>query len=428
MATTTPNFGWPVPTSTDLVKDGATAIEALGDGIDASLLDLKGGTTGQVLAKASNTDLDYSWVTTDDTNAIQNAIVDAKGDLIAASAADTPARLAVGNNGETLLADSSTSTGLRYQGSMAAGKNAIINGGFDVWQRGTSFVAPANNSYTADRWAIASSAVTTTYAQESSVIPTNSRYAMKISQATNNATVYFSQAIETINAVQFAGKTVTFSAQLAASASTAVTLAVYYSTSTDVGPSGTWTNISPSSGGGGTITSTTYSTNSGVYAIPSTAKSILTQFIITLSAGNSLYIAQTQLELGSVATTFTRAGGNIQGELAACQRYYVRFTNGGVYQSIGGNTASSATGISTSVPLPVQMRTTPTSIEVSTLGYTDNVGAVITGTIALVTSQSSPTKAYLAASSLSSAATQFRYYDLLTNNSATGFLGVNAEL
>jgi hypothetical protein len=63
MATTTPNFGWPVPTSTDLVKDGATAIESLGDSIDASLLDLKGGTTGQILAKTSATDLDFTWTT-----------------------------------------------------------------------------------------------------------------------------------------------------------------------------------------------------------------------------------------------------------------------------------------------------------------------------------------------------------------------------
>jgi hypothetical protein len=62
MATTTPNFGWTVPTSTDLVKNGATAIETLGDSIDASFVDLKGGTTGQVLSKASNTDLDYSWI------------------------------------------------------------------------------------------------------------------------------------------------------------------------------------------------------------------------------------------------------------------------------------------------------------------------------------------------------------------------------
>jgi hypothetical protein len=63
MATTTPNFGWAVPTSTDLVKDGAVAIETLGDSIDASLVDLKGGTTGQVLAKASGTDMDFSWTT-----------------------------------------------------------------------------------------------------------------------------------------------------------------------------------------------------------------------------------------------------------------------------------------------------------------------------------------------------------------------------
>jgi hypothetical protein len=114
MATTTTNFGWDIPQSTDLVKDGATAIAALGQDIDTALIDLKGGTTGQVLAKASNTDLDYSWVAQDDSNAIQNAIVDAKGDLIGATAADTPARLAVGTNGQVLTADSTAATGLAW--------------------------------------------------------------------------------------------------------------------------------------------------------------------------------------------------------------------------------------------------------------------------------------------------------------------------
>lgn len=114
MATTTPNYGWAVPTSTDLVKDGAVAIETLGDSIDASLVDLKGGTTGQVLSKTSNTDMDFTWVAQDDSNAIQNAIVDAKGDLIGATAADTPARLAVGTNGQVLTADSTAGTGLAW--------------------------------------------------------------------------------------------------------------------------------------------------------------------------------------------------------------------------------------------------------------------------------------------------------------------------
>ena len=113
MATTT-NFGWETPDDTDLVKDGAAAIRTALGGVDTSFVDLKGGTTGQVLSKATNTDMDFTWVAQDDSNAIQNAIVDAKGDLIAASAADTPARLAVGANGETLVADSSTATGLKW--------------------------------------------------------------------------------------------------------------------------------------------------------------------------------------------------------------------------------------------------------------------------------------------------------------------------
>jgi hypothetical protein len=76
--------------------------------------ELKGGTTGQVLSKTSNTDMDFTWIAQDDSNAIQNAIVDAKGDLIAASANDTPARLAVGTNGQVLTADSTAGTGLAW--------------------------------------------------------------------------------------------------------------------------------------------------------------------------------------------------------------------------------------------------------------------------------------------------------------------------
>jgi hypothetical protein len=89
MATTTPNYGWTVPTSTDLVKDGATAIETLGDAVDAT-----------VFANANA--------------AIAKTIVDAKGDLIAATGSDAVARLAVGTNGQVLTVDSTTATGLKY--------------------------------------------------------------------------------------------------------------------------------------------------------------------------------------------------------------------------------------------------------------------------------------------------------------------------
>ncbi len=125
MAMTT-NFGWETPDDTDLLKDGAAAIRTLGQSIDTSMMDLEGGTTGQVLSKASNTDMDFTWVTTDDTNAIQNAIVDAKGDLIGATAADTPARLAVGTNGQVLTADSTAATGLKWATTSSSGMNLIV--------------------------------------------------------------------------------------------------------------------------------------------------------------------------------------------------------------------------------------------------------------------------------------------------------------
>lgn len=121
MATTT-NFGWETPDDTDLVKDGALAMRTLGNSIDTSFVDLKGGTTGQVLSKASNTDLDFTWVAQDDSNAIQNAIIDAKGDLIVGTAADTPARLAVGTNGYILTADSSEAAGMKWAAAAGGGK------------------------------------------------------------------------------------------------------------------------------------------------------------------------------------------------------------------------------------------------------------------------------------------------------------------
>jgi len=144
MANTT-NFNWETPDDTDLVKDGAAAIRTLGSSIDTSFVDLKGGTTGQILSKASNTDLDYTWVANDQgditevqagtgisvasgtgpipvvTNTVATTF-DAKGDLIVGTGADTFAKLTVGTNGYTLVADSAETTGLKWQAAPAGGK------------------------------------------------------------------------------------------------------------------------------------------------------------------------------------------------------------------------------------------------------------------------------------------------------------------
>jgi hypothetical protein len=115
-----------MPTNTDLVKDLPADFEVFGQAVDTSLMDLKGGTTGQVLSKASNTDMDFTWVAQDDSNAIQNAIVDAKGDLISATAADTPARLASsGVNGDVLTVDTTTATGLKWAASSSGSMTLI---------------------------------------------------------------------------------------------------------------------------------------------------------------------------------------------------------------------------------------------------------------------------------------------------------------
>ena len=147
---TTSNFGWTTPADTDLVKDGASAIRTLGNGIDTSFLDLKGGTTDQVLAKNSNTDLDFKWVAQDDSNAIQNTIVDAKADLITATAADTPARLAVGANGTVLTADSAEATGLKWAAPSApgfVGASAYRSTTLSLTADTTVIVTYANESY-----------------------------------------------------------------------------------------------------------------------------------------------------------------------------------------------------------------------------------------------------------------------------------------
>jgi len=120
MATTTPNFGWVVPTSTDLVKDGATAIETLGDSIDASLVDLKGGTSGQVLKKNSNTDMDFVWSA--DSAGMTNPMT-TTGDTIYSSSGSTPARLGIGTTGQVLT----VSGGLPAWASPASGSLTLLS-------------------------------------------------------------------------------------------------------------------------------------------------------------------------------------------------------------------------------------------------------------------------------------------------------------
>jgi hypothetical protein len=125
----TTNFNWPTPADTDLVKDGAAAIRNLGDGVDTSLVDLKGGTTGQILSKASDTDMDFAFITPNvgDLTEVQAGVgisvasgtgpipvitnsstdlITTAGDLLYGTAADTVARLGIGTASQVLAVNS----------------------------------------------------------------------------------------------------------------------------------------------------------------------------------------------------------------------------------------------------------------------------------------------------------------------------------
>ena len=247
--------------------------------------------------------------------------------------------------------------------SIAGGKNFLINGGFDIWQRSTSASTSTGTYPAADRFWVYTNSGSATMSRESTVIPAGARYSAKITATGAGTQVFFSQAIETSMCTPFIGKTVTVSGQLAASTSTAHTLLVQYSTTVDDSNFGTWTTITASTTSGSlTPTSTTFVSFANTYAIPSNAKSVRVglQPTGTVANGVALYYGNLQLELGSTATTFSRAGGTIQGELAACQRYFYRVNNAGVTdEPVFTGAYWSTTAFFCSVPLPVQMRTSP---------------------------------------------------------------------
>ena len=248
-----------------------------------------------------------------------------------------------------------------------AGKNFVINGGMDIWQRGTSFALSSALAYSADRWCSYSSSAITVSQQTSGL--TGFQYALRMQRNSGSTTTSYSQILynaESKNSYPLAGQTVTLSFWARAGAnfsgaSNNISVGVESGTGTDQNQYyGYFTGATLPVNTTATLT-TSWQRFTYTCAMPSNS----TQFAVffnytpvgTAGANDYFDITGVQLEIAPQATPFSRAGGSIGAELALCQRYYVSLNTSNFY--VYGNFWNSANGILFTA-LPSTMRVTPT--------------------------------------------------------------------
>jgi hypothetical protein len=322
---------------------------------------------------------------THDTLYVNQNVIDAKGDLLAGTADNSYGRVPVGANGTVLVSDPSTSTGLAWQPYAApfvAGKNKIINGDFSVWQRGTSFTGTAYDQAVADRFfTTANSVGSLTTSRQSFAVGTapvagyESQYFLRYSLSQTGSGGISNQVYTKIEDVRhFAGQTVTFSfwAKSSSSYFASFFLDRWY------GSGGSAIDYNAGMGSGLNIT-TEWQRFSVTVTVPAiTGKTIGTSSFLRIGITLPAYVTATvdtwgwQLEAGSIATPFTTSTGTLQGELAACQRYYWRFGGENVFENFGVGMSGTSSFSVIYVQNPVPMRIAPTSIEYANLQLTDN--------------------------------------------------------
>ena len=357
-----------------------------------------------------------------------------KGDIYTYSTTD--ARLAVGANGDTLVADSSATTGLRWQADFAAGKNAIINGDFRIWQRGTSISLTNNTTaYTTDRWYVYTSfsAGSSSLSQQTftpGTAPVAGYEGFYFARFTAGSTATYFELGQRIEDVRvFAGQTATLS--FWAKASTNTTLS---STLLQNFGSGGSSQVSVSGASHSVTTSWTRFT--ATISVPSiSGKTVGTSSYLAFTlAANSLTGSQTidiwgvQLEPGSVATGFETATGTLAGELQAAQRYYWRSSATSTINTAhyGMGIAYATTGVLANIVNPVPMRVAPTSVDFSSVSAQDGVNSLTASNVTLSTNRTN--QLVSACDVVVTGATQFRPYHINSGGQTTGFIGFSAEL
>ena len=347
--------------------------------------------------------------------------------------------------------DLSGSVNLLTSAQYAAGKNKIINGDFFVNQRSFSSTT-TSGTYGFDRWRMDSSGGTSTYSAQTFTPGTapvagyeaaNFARILTSGQSAAGDLSIFLQRIEDVRT--FANQTVTISFWAkAASGTPKIGVEFYQSFGSGGSPS------SSVSTPAGTVTLTTsWARYSITTAIPSisgktigtTANTSALDVLMWVSAGttyatrassigiqnNTFDFWGVQVENGSTATAFQTATGTIQGELAACQRYYWRPSGQSAYAYYAGGVAESGTVASILLPTPVNLRSPSTaSVDYSTLAVGDASGTLRTVTSLTINHYQSNCVQLLA--NVASGLTQYRPAFLLNNNSTSAYVAISSEL
>ena len=286
-------------------------------------------------------------------------------------------------------------TNIDTTGTSAVNKNYLINGGFAIAQRGTSFTASNNNddAYTLDRWYILSDTNDVIdVTQDTTTVPTNGQFAIALDVETVNKKFGIATIIEQKDCQGLIGNTVTFSFKAKVSATTKLdnvkAAIVAWSGTADTVTSDIVSAWNVEGTNPTLIANATYenspvnlnlTTSYATYSVSAAVDTASTKNIILFiwsdvtdtTLGDFLYIAESKLELGSTATAFEYAGGTLQGELAACQRYY--FQDPVAMISIGYST--NGYNCFDRYYHPVQMRTTPTITQTGAVAFSSNTSA-----------------------------------------------------